>query len=240
MEYCVYLTLYFGNKLPKRYIGSSQVRHVENGYNGSPTSKFYAETYRSEQKENKHLFRTRILSKHETREEAFEEELRLQIKYDVIRSEEYYNMGFAKRNGCYGAPISGEKHSQYGMRGPKNPKFGRKLSVDHKEKIRKSHPWAGKKRPEHSETMKGRRLSEEHAQKISQSLRKPKSEEGRKNIVNSESWRKRDKTRKAVLIEGKYYHTLKDASIALGISTYKIKRNVNDPNVNWSYTERRK
>jgi hypothetical protein len=239
MEYCVYLTLYFGNKLPKRYIGSSQVRHVKNGYNGSPSSKYYSKTYYTEQKENKHLFKTRILSYHETRIEAFEEELRLQMKYDVVRSNSYFNMGLAKRNGCYGAPLSGEKHSQYGMRGPKNPKYGRKQSPEHVEKRRLTA--LGKKRPNHSEIMKGRKLTEDHSQKISKSLlNRPKSDTHKKSIINSEAWKNRDKTRKAVFIEGEYYHTLLDASRALGISTYKIKRDVNDPNANSRYADRRK
>lgn len=238
MDYCVYLTLYFGNKLPKRYVGSSHVKRVNNGYNGTPTSKRYAETYYKEQKENKHLFKTRILSYHNTRKEAFEEELRLQIKYDVVRSDNYFNMGFAKRNGCYGISLSGEKHPQYGMKGAKNPKYGKKQSPEHIEKVRMTK--IGKKRPNHSKLMKGRRLTENHSKKISQSLRKPKSDIARKNIIDSVKWKTRDKTRKAVVIDGLYYHTLKQASEALGVSVYMIKRDISDPATDSKYTDRKK
>ena len=83
--YVTYLTIYFGDKLPRRYIGSTSRRNIERGYNGSVSSKKYKEVYKQERKENKHLFKTRILSSFPTRKEALEEELRLQIKYNVVK-----------------------------------------------------------------------------------------------------------------------------------------------------------
>ena len=113
--YCVYFTIYKGNKLPKRYIGSSSVRNVTiKNYNGSVTSSKYGHIFKDEQLNNKHLFKTRILSIHETDIMAREEELRLQIKYDVVKSPFYMNESFAKVNGFFGMDVSGDKNPMFG------------------------------------------------------------------------------------------------------------------------------
>ena len=46
--YCVYLTTYFGAKLPMFYIGSSTVSRVNSGYRGSVSSKSYKEIWNNE------------------------------------------------------------------------------------------------------------------------------------------------------------------------------------------------
>lgn len=114
MKYCVYLTVYRGSKLPKRYVGSSSVDRVLNGYNGSVKSKKFKDLYRQEQVENKHLFKTRILQKFETQLEAIEAELRLQLAYDVVRSEKYINQSYAIPKGFFGRDLSGENHPMFG------------------------------------------------------------------------------------------------------------------------------
>ena len=112
--YCVYLTIYFGNNLPRRYIGSSKLKKVYEGYNGSVYSKRYKETYDQERKLYPHLFKTRPLSYHETDYEARAEELRLQKKYDVVKSSNYMNESFAQPNGHFGRDVSGENNPMYG------------------------------------------------------------------------------------------------------------------------------
>jgi len=114
MKYVVYLTRYKGTKLPPWYIGSSYEEKVKDGYNGSVLSKKYKEIYRKEQNENKHLFKTRILSYHETREEATKEELRLQKLHKVVPSNNYFNESYATINGMFGRDVSGELHPMYG------------------------------------------------------------------------------------------------------------------------------
>jgi hypothetical protein len=114
--YCVYLTIYFGNLLPKRYIGSSSVKRVKDGYNGSVSSIAYKEIYEQEQLNNKSLFKTRILSIHDTREGAFAEELRLQTKYNVVEDKRFMNMSVAIKNGCFGRDVSGEKNPMFGKK----------------------------------------------------------------------------------------------------------------------------
>lgn len=123
--YCVYLTIYFGDKLPRRYIGSTKVERIEQGYNGSIKSKKYKALYLEEQSENKHLFKTRILSRHDSQEDAVKEELRLHIKFNVVKSKKYMNMALASPTGCFGRDISNTNH----------PMFNKTHSNEAKEKI---------------------------------------------------------------------------------------------------------
>lgn len=95
--YCTYLTAYSGDKLPPLYIGSTSLENIENGYRGSVLSKKYKEIWKSELSNNPHLFETKILTTHSTREEAFEEEMRYQIEHDVVKSPEYINMAIANK-----------------------------------------------------------------------------------------------------------------------------------------------
>lgn len=111
--YCVYLTVYFGDKLPRRYIGSTKIERISQGYNGSIKSKKYKSVYLEEQAENKHLFKTRILSTHSSHEEAINEELRLHVKYNVVKSDKYMNMSLASPTGCFGRDTFGSNHPMY-------------------------------------------------------------------------------------------------------------------------------
>lgn len=104
-KYCVYLTMYSGFKLPRWYIGSSTIQKIKDGYNGSITSKKWIEIYKLEQKQNKHLFKTRIISKHETRKEALEEELRVQKLHKVRENNKYFNESYATVNGYFGKQL---------------------------------------------------------------------------------------------------------------------------------------
>lgn len=112
--YVVYLTMYCGKLLPKWYIGSSTEERVVNGYNGSVCSKKYSKLYYKEQTENKHLFRTKILSRHQTRQEAINEELRLQKMHKVVKNNRYFNESYAQANGCFARDKSGEYNPMYG------------------------------------------------------------------------------------------------------------------------------
>jgi hypothetical protein len=112
--YCVYLTTYGGNLMPKYYIGSSSVTKVENGYRGSVASKEFREVWNLELKKNPHLFQTDIISKHETRHDATQAELEYQILNNALESNEYINKSYAIPNGFFGMDVSGEKNPMYG------------------------------------------------------------------------------------------------------------------------------
>lgn len=106
MKYIVYITLYRGTKLPPWYIGSTTQENIDLGYNGSVNSKEYRELYKTEQRENKHLFRTKILSYHKTREEAYSEELRLHKMHLVVENDKYFNKSYAQEYGFSGGDTS--------------------------------------------------------------------------------------------------------------------------------------
>ena len=98
--YCVYLTIYRGNKLPPFYVGYTSVDKIENGYNGSVSSKNFKEAWASERKRNRHLFSTRIIKTFNSSVLAREYEEKVQRFLDVHRNPLYVNMsiGYSKFN----------------------------------------------------------------------------------------------------------------------------------------------
>lgn len=93
--YCVYLTIYRGNKLPPFYIGSSSVKKVENGYHGSVESKTYKNTWKEEIRLNPSLFRTIIIFTSEHRKLCYEKEEFIQRKLNVLNNPLYTNLCYA-------------------------------------------------------------------------------------------------------------------------------------------------
>lgn len=171
--YCTYLTIYKGDKLPKRYIGSTSVQRIENGYNGSIKSKKYKSIYQEEQVENKHLFKTRILNTYESQEEAVKAEKELHIRYNVVKSNLYMNEAIATPEGFFGRDISGKNHPFYGKK--RDDEFKKKVSegmkLAHKKGLAKSHfasdGWsvAGEKNPFYGK---------KHSDEAKAKMRKPK------------------------------------------------------------------
>jgi len=95
--YCVYVTVYRGNKLPPFYIGSTSIKKIEDGYKGSVSSEEYKRAWKSELSDSPHLFKTKIIKTFDTRSEAFDYEEFLQVKLDVVRSPMYVNRSLAKK-----------------------------------------------------------------------------------------------------------------------------------------------
>ena len=200
--YCTYLTVYRGDKLPPLYIGSTSVQKIEDGYHGSVSSKKYKQIWITELKENPHLFETKILTTHSTREEALEEEMRYQIEHNVVRSQQYINMAVA--NG----KLMNIGHSPEVRKKMSESKKGKKIKP-FTEEHRKKMSEAQKKRftnPEQikllSEQRKGKKknrlkLNEEHKKKLSESMiGKMKSEETKKKMSESAKKRWKDNRNK--------------------------------------------
>ncbi len=122
----------------------------------------------SEQKENKFMFKYKIIKQFNTRKEANQLEIKLHLKFNVGVNESFYNKAI---------------HTSSGFN-----REGAITSEETKSKIRDSN--IGKKRTEEtkqniSNSKKGRILSEEHKLKISESSKgklKPKSEEHKLKI----------------------------------------------------------
>jgi hypothetical protein len=79
------------------------------------SSATWKQIFSDEQRDNKHLFKTRILSTHTTRQDALEEECRLHIKYDVVKSDNYMNQAIARVNGYFGRDVSGKNNPMFGQ-----------------------------------------------------------------------------------------------------------------------------
>jgi hypothetical protein len=127
--YCTYLTVYSGNKLPPFYIGSSTVEKVNRGYRGSVKSKKYSITWKKELLDNPHLFKTKIITTHPTRKEAFDKELYFHEKLKVVNNSLFINMSYA--NGKFFFFNMTQEYRDNMSRVMK----GRKFSEEHKRKI---------------------------------------------------------------------------------------------------------
>ncbi len=214
--FCVYLTIYYGDLLPKRYIGSSHLDKITNGYNGSVKSKKWSKLFLKEQRNNKHLFKTRIISLHKSREEATKRELFIQKKYDVVNSKNYFNESYAVPNGFFGRDVSGKNNPMYGKPHPnRNKKINSGLPG-------KKNPMYGLKGAEHPAY--GYVRSEETNRKTSESLKgKPKSEQHKINLKKSretESYKK--KVYRPIFVCGIYYESIKSALENSGKTHYFI------------------
>jgi len=153
--YAVYLTVYYGKKLPPFYIGSSSIDKIEKGYCGSIRSRKYKEIFRDELKNNKHLFDVIIISTHQSRTEATDTELQLQKDFNVVKSDKFFNEAYASINGMFGRDVSGEN----------NPMFGKSHSDETKKKLsvkrgnKKRYDVTDKHREIISKTHKGKIVS---------------------------------------------------------------------------------
>jgi hypothetical protein len=112
--YCVYLTTYSGDKLPKYYVGSSSLSKIKNGYKGSVSSKEWKLLWDYEIEFHPELFDVVIISEHRTRLEALQAELQYQLNYNVVESKNYINKSLAQPNGFFGMDVSGENNPMYG------------------------------------------------------------------------------------------------------------------------------
>ncbi len=163
--YCVYLTIYGGNKMPPFYIGSSSVEKVKNGYKGTVSSKKYLDIWTTELKDNPHLFESKIICAHETRQEATDKEYKFHKQLNVVKNPLYINQAMANKNGFFGMDNSGELNFMYRKFGKDNPNYGKSRSDVTKGRISISN--IGKKRSEktrkkQSDNMKGKLIGEKN------------------------------------------------------------------------------
>ena len=172
MKYVVYLTQYTGSLLPKFYIGSTSEKRILSGkYFGSVKSKKWMNIFNQELHDNVHLFAVSILSIHDSRLDALNEELRLHIENNVVNSDDYMNESLASPNGFFGRSLEGDN----------NPFFGKTHSDEFKRN--KSESMKGK-----DTWMKGKTHSEESKRKNSESHKgKPAWNSGKKNPYSPET-----------------------------------------------------
>lgn len=99
MAYCIYLTIYLGDKLPPFYIGSTSIDKINKGYHGSVTSAKFRNIWKSELKNNRHLFKTFIIPTEpvESIIHKLELEAKWQLAFDVVASDLFINQRIADR-----------------------------------------------------------------------------------------------------------------------------------------------
>jgi hypothetical protein len=114
--FCTYLTTYRGHKMPPFYIGSTSISKVNSGYRGSVVSREYKTIWRSELRNNPHLFKTSILSTHQTRGDATDKENKLQRMLCVVKNSMYINMSYASPRGFTDLDKSGKRNGMYGKK----------------------------------------------------------------------------------------------------------------------------
>jgi hypothetical protein len=97
--FCIYLTIYLGDKLPPFYIGSTSVEKINKGYHGSVTSAKFKTIWQSELKHNRHLFRTFIIPSESINSimHKLELEAKWQLVFDVVKSDLFVNQRIADR-----------------------------------------------------------------------------------------------------------------------------------------------
>lgn len=114
MKYCIYITKYLGILMPPNYIGSSSIQRVVNGYHGSVRSKKWQLIWENELSQHPDKFVTEIISTHSSREEALQEELKIQKKFNVVLSEDWVNEAYAQSKGYAGRDVSSENNPMFG------------------------------------------------------------------------------------------------------------------------------
>lgn len=126
------------------YIGSTTTIKINNGYHGSVSSKEYKTIWENELKHSTHLFKTKIITYHHSRKEAYQKELYFHIKKNVINNSMYSNKANANGSGRFGGGFKNKFHS-----------------VEHKEYMKLKYTkrdtfWLSNiKKPEHSKLMSG-------------------------------------------------------------------------------------
>ena len=228
-KYVVYLTTYSGEKMPPYYIGSTSLSNIKNhGYKGSVSSKQWKLIFKEELKNNPHLFSVSILSVHETRKEALDKELQIQIEKDVVGNELFINKSLAKPNGYFGMsgprlPLSkSQKHELTNFCWITNETINLKLhKLKQKDELESylANGWRmGKKNLTELEKV---HLYGPHPEWRKKLLRKPKSKEHVNKIA--------EKHKKQIVIFGILYNSQREASEALGKSRSYFMKRINDP-----------
>lgn len=120
------------------YIGRTTVKKIQHGYRGTVTSKLYKSIWIEELSNNPHLFKTKILTLHETKLDSAIKEEYFHKKFQVHKNPLYINQ--ATGFGTFHADIKGKKNHFYGSNrsGFLNPMYGKTHSDASRQKMSRS------------------------------------------------------------------------------------------------------
>lgn len=144
--FCVYLTTYNGNLLPKYYIGSTSLAKIARGYRGSVASKKYSALWKSEQQQAPHLFKVQVLETFASRAEALAAECEMQEALDAVKDSRFVNQSLASKDGFFGRIVTQEDHPMFGVKHTAESK--KKMSTNGKSLIK----GLGKSKPKSEST----------------------------------------------------------------------------------------
>lgn len=185
--YCTYITFYRGNLLPPFYIGYSTVEKISKGYRGSVSSENYKSLWKSELKNNPHLFETRIISTFASKKEAKARETYIQKFFKVHRNPLYTNKNINGENFYTAGPLSEEHRKKIAVantgkvKGPRSEETKKKISDKNLGKSKGPQTENHKKKI--SEANKGKSRSKEARENVSNGRKGIKfSEEHRRNL----------------------------------------------------------
>jgi hypothetical protein len=144
--------------MPMFYIGRSTVKNIQNGYHGSVSSKLYKQIWLDELEQNPHLFKTKIITVHATKQESAEQEEYFHKKQQVHKNPLYINQ--ATGAGTFHTDICGKKNPWYGKSrsGELNPMYGK----THKDSTKKKMSTSGKGKHSHPKTNEFKQTMRDH------------------------------------------------------------------------------
>lgn len=215
MEFCVYITTYSGDKLPRYYVGSTNVKRIQQGYRGSVSSKKWKNLWKKELDLNPEYFTIEIISLHQTRKEALAAELEYQKQHNVVLSELYINESLAQVGGYAGRDVTGRA----------NPMFGRGEHVtqwckENPEKVSARNRKAALTQWQNMDT-RSKRIS---AMKGKKKTRKTLTEDEFRQLQQEKSQKAKEKLATKVTHNGIAYASIGDFTRATGISFYMFKK----------------
>lgn len=190
--------------MPPFYIGHTKVSKIEEGYRGSVGSKKYKKIWLHELKNNPHLFKTKVISIHETRKEAVLKESYFHKSLNVL-GEMYINESISK--GSFFVFNRTKEHTKAII----DSRIGYSHSKETRNKISKSKKGKGypsrigksvseETKSKISNKLTGRLLSEEtkekmkiskvgfkHTEETKLKMKKPKSDRAKENMKKCEN-----------------------------------------------------
>lgn len=165
--YCVYLTVYKGNKLPPFYIGQTSITKISKNYHGSVKSKQYKQIWEQELVENNYLFETKVLKKFDIRKDALAYEEYIQRAFNVHTNPMFINKALSNK-----AFVCAD-HNYVSERMKRNNPNKNGMSIEHRRKISESNK--GKKMSREAVELTraskiGKKHTREHVEKVRKAL----------------------------------------------------------------------
>lgn len=211
----------------KMYIGMHS-QEFEDNYLGS--GKLLKKAIKKYGREN---FKKEILEVCETREALAEAEKRY-ITDDIISDPLYYNLKCGGEGGSSGLSVEARnkisKANKGRFAGPKNPAYKRVWTKEMKDKLKANHPLYGKPSPQSVKVIVNGKIYDSIylASKNSgvDHIRRKLDSKNYLNVRYANESRNSHKSQKFIVINGKYYSSLRKAELITGEPRHSIANKI--------------